>query len=99
MTQPRPADAPFRVEVLYFDGCPNHVGLADHLRGLFARHAIAAEVAQQRIDTHQQAVALRFLSYPGALRPLPPQPGHCSTVRPLRRIIRSARDGPHTPES
>ena len=63
MKQPRPVHAPF-VEVLYFDGCPNHVGLADHLRDLFARHAIDAEIAQQRIDSDEQAAALRFLGSP-----------------------------------
>jgi hypothetical protein len=63
VTQPRPAHTPF-VEVLYFDGCPNHVGLTDHLRELFTRHAIAAHVTQQRIDTDEQAIALRFLGSP-----------------------------------
>lgn len=53
------------IEVLYFDGCPNHEGLEEHLRSLLA--AAGKEempIVSRRIESDDQAEAERFLGSP-----------------------------------
>jgi hypothetical protein len=53
-----------QVWVLYFDGCPNHDGLAERIRLLLATHHLPAEVTEHRLDTDQDAQRLAFLGSP-----------------------------------
>jgi hypothetical protein len=55
---------PVRVEILYFDGCPNHIDLAHHIRSLMAAHQLPAEVTEHRVDTNDDAQRLAFLGSP-----------------------------------
>lgn len=51
-----------KIEVLYFDGCPNHAALLPSLRELATEHAVDLE--QRRIETAEQAEQVRFLGSP-----------------------------------
>lgn len=52
------------VEILYFDGCPNHETLVPHLRSLL-RHAGVAEAIQlRRVEDDDDAQRERFLGSP-----------------------------------
>ena len=53
-----------RIEVLYFDGCPNHELLLPHLRALLASSGIQADVVLTRIDDADAAERHRFLGSP-----------------------------------
>jgi hypothetical protein len=52
------------IEILYFDGCPNHEGLEAHLRSLLAEAGIDAPITSHRIDSDEQAERQRFLGSP-----------------------------------
>jgi hypothetical protein len=52
------------VEVLYFDGCPNHDALVPHLRELLADHGVEADIALHRVVTDADAQRVRFLGSP-----------------------------------
>lgn len=52
------------IEILYFDGCPNHPGLADRIRALIANATVDMPIVQRRIDSDDQAVNERFLGSP-----------------------------------
>jgi len=58
------AAAPARVEVLYFDHCPNYEELLPRLRRLLADHGINADLVTTRVDTDDDAGRLRFLGSP-----------------------------------
>jgi hypothetical protein len=52
------------IEVLYFDGCPNHVALVPRLREVLA-HADVSELIQlRRVETAEDAERERFLGSP-----------------------------------
>ena len=53
-----------RVEVLYFDGCPNVDVAADHARKAVAAVSESAEVQLVRVDGNDEAVRRRFLGSP-----------------------------------
>lgn len=53
-----------QIELLYFEGCPNHAALLAHLRALLADHAIDAPVVLRRIDDAEAARRERFLGSP-----------------------------------
>ena len=53
-----------RIEVLYFDGCPNHEALLPHVRPLLDAHGIDAPVHLHEITSLDAAVAQRFLGSP-----------------------------------
>jgi hypothetical protein len=53
-----------QIEVLYFDGCPNHEPLIDRVRELAARHGVPAAIEPVRIASDQEAQARRFLGSP-----------------------------------
>lgn len=57
-------DPPPTIEVLYFDGCPNHDTFLPHLKALLAEHHIDAAVTLIRIDDDQAAQEHRFLGSP-----------------------------------
>lgn len=53
-----------RVEVLYFDGCPNHEPLLARVAALLRAAAVDAELVSRRVESEQEARALRFLGSP-----------------------------------
>ena len=53
-----------KVEVLFFDGCPNHEPTVQLARDVVAGVAIAAEVHEVAVETHEDAERLRFLGSP-----------------------------------
>jgi hypothetical protein len=57
-------DITVTVELLYFDGCPNHETFLPHLRELLARVAIPARIELRRVETLADAERERFLGSP-----------------------------------
>jgi hypothetical protein len=53
-----------KVQVLYFDGCPNHEALLPHLRELLTSTGEAAEVELVRVEDPDVAERERFLGSP-----------------------------------
>jgi len=53
-----------RIEVLYFDGCPNHEALLPRLRALLASEAITTNIELRRIADDDAAQYERFLGSP-----------------------------------
>jgi hypothetical protein len=53
-----------KIEVLYFDGCPNHQALLPRLRALLARQGISTEIELRAITDDQAAERERFLGSP-----------------------------------
>jgi hypothetical protein len=52
------------VELLYFDGCPNHEAFLPHLRELLDRVGIAEEIRLRRVESPEAAERERFLGSP-----------------------------------
>ena len=52
------------VELLYFDGCPNHEALLPLLRDLLAEHEIEEEVQLRRVESAEAAERERLLGSP-----------------------------------
>lgn len=52
------------IEILYFDGCPNHEGLEGHIRELLTAAGVDVPVRQRRIESAAQAEAAKFLGSP-----------------------------------
>ena len=52
------------VEVLYFDGCPNHEGLLPRVRELMRRAGVSGEVDRRAISDDEAAQRERFLGSP-----------------------------------
>ena len=53
-----------KVEVLYFDGCPNHEALLPHLRDLVNAAGAAVGIELVRVDDADAAERQRFLGSP-----------------------------------
>ena len=53
-----------RIEVLYFDGCPNYEALLPRLREILARTGVSAEIDLRRIASYEAAQRERFLGSP-----------------------------------
>ena len=53
-----------KVELLYFDGCPNYEAFVSHLRELMDRAAVDAELELRRVESDADARRLRFLGSP-----------------------------------
>jgi hypothetical protein len=53
-----------RVEVMYFDGCPNVEIATDHAREAVAAAGVLAEVRLVRIDGNTEAMRRQFLGSP-----------------------------------
>jgi hypothetical protein len=53
-----------RIEVLYFDSCPNHEALLPRLHGLLAQAGISQEIDLRRITDDEAAQRERFLGSP-----------------------------------
>jgi len=52
------------IEVLYFDGCPNHETLLPRLRELLTRAGIPTEIDLRKITDDETAQRERFLGSP-----------------------------------
>jgi hypothetical protein len=53
-----------RIEVLYFDGCPNHEQLLERLPRLLEREGVMAEVVVRNVLDQEHAERERFLGSP-----------------------------------
>lgn len=53
-----------KVELLYFDGCPNHERLLPHLHALLREEGVSDTVTPRRIETAEAAQESRFLGSP-----------------------------------
>ena len=53
-----------RVEVLYFEGCPNHAPAIERVRTVLAEEGISAGVIQIEVPDARAAESLRFLGSP-----------------------------------
>lgn len=53
-----------RIQVLYFEGCPNHRPVVDRLDDLIAAHDLDARVEEIEIKDNEQAKQFRFLGSP-----------------------------------
>lgn len=58
------APEPPVIELLYFDGCPNHAAFLPHLQRLLADSGVDAPVQLVPVTTDEQAQRLRFLGSP-----------------------------------
>jgi len=63
MTTPA-TPAPMTIEVLYFDGCPNHEKLLTHLPLLLKHEGVTAEIVLLNIPDADSAAKERFLGSP-----------------------------------
>jgi hypothetical protein len=52
------------IEILYFDGCPNHADLLEHLPQLLEREGIDAEITLHNLRDAESAQRERFLGSP-----------------------------------
>lgn len=53
-----------KVEILYFEGCPNHSSALEMVRRILDREMIDAEVLAIEVPDEKTAEALRFLGSP-----------------------------------
>ena len=53
-----------RIEVLFFDGCPNHEALLPRLRALLAADGVADPIQLRRVEDEEAAERERFLGSP-----------------------------------
>lgn len=56
--------SPLKVELLYFDGCPNHAALLPRLRELLASARVDADIELVRVADADAAERERFLGSP-----------------------------------
>lgn len=52
------------IELLSFDGCPNHEAFLPHLRDLLRRHGVEGDVRVRMVPTAEDAERERFLGSP-----------------------------------
>ena len=52
------------VELLYFDGCPNHETLLPRLRSMLADEGVEEEIELRRVESVEAAERERFLGSP-----------------------------------
>jgi len=53
-----------KVEVLYFEGCPNHVPAVEMVHRVLAREEIEAQIVSLDVPDVETATRLRFLGSP-----------------------------------
>ena len=53
-----------RIEVLYFDGCPNYSPAVDRLRTVLAGEGVRAEVIEIEVRDESDAKGLKFFGSP-----------------------------------
>jgi hypothetical protein len=52
------------IEILYFDGCPNHEPTVDLAREVVSELGLDAEIREVPVETPEEAEALRFVGSP-----------------------------------
>ena len=63
-SRPLPRERRPVIEIVYFEGCPNHRGLEDRVRALLAESGVEMPISLRRIDSDEQAADERFLGSP-----------------------------------
>jgi len=53
-----------RIEVLYFEGCPNHEPAFETVLGVVKELAVEATIERVQVPTDAEAIAKRFLGSP-----------------------------------
>lgn len=53
-----------KIEILYFDGCPNHTRALDQLREVLRQEGISADISEVNVPDNTAAQAARFLGSP-----------------------------------
>jgi hypothetical protein len=53
-----------KIEVLYFDGCPNHMTAVEQVRQLLAEEGVPAEVLEVNVSDESIAQKVGFLGSP-----------------------------------
>ncbi len=53
-----------KVEVLYFDGCPNHEATVERVREALRTEGLSAEIAEVKVQDAAVAQSLQFLGSP-----------------------------------
>lgn len=53
-----------KIEVLYFEGCPNYLPAVDRLRTVLAREGLRAELIEIAVKDDSDAKALKFFGSP-----------------------------------
>ncbi len=53
-----------KVELFYFDGCPNYEALLPELRGILEREGIELDVELRGVETQEEAARVGFLGSP-----------------------------------
>lgn len=53
-----------KIELLYFDGCPNHEVLLPQLRSVLEREGVEEEIQLRRVESPDAAESERFLGSP-----------------------------------
>ncbi len=53
-----------KIEVLYFEGCPNHAPAMEMVRRVLAREGVEAQVVRVDVQDVEAAMSVRFLGSP-----------------------------------
>ncbi len=53
-----------RIEILYFEGCPNYAPAADRLKMVLQQEGLLAEIAEVEVKDESSAKALKFFGSP-----------------------------------
>ena len=53
-----------KVEILYFDGCPNHAAAINRIREVLKQEGISAEVSEVKVADEATARSIGFLGSP-----------------------------------
>jgi hypothetical protein len=53
-----------KIEVLYFDGCPNHLPAAQRVHAIVRQEGVSAEVSEIEVKDESEARALAFPGSP-----------------------------------
>ena len=57
-----------KIEVLYFDGCPNHQPAVERIQQLLAEEVLSAEVVEINVSNESIAQRIGFLGSPSIRR-------------------------------
>jgi len=58
------SELPMKIEVLYFDGCPNYRPAVDRLKSVLSREGLQAEISEIEVTDESAAAALGFFGSP-----------------------------------
>jgi Domain of unknown function (DUF2703) len=57
-------EVPMKIEVLYFEGCPNYLPAVDRLKGVLRQEGFSTEVAEIEVKDESAAKTLKFFGSP-----------------------------------